>query len=86
MASDTVTDCAIALTNLADRPLFAEAASAAAVGTTLDPAAVRRIADAAMAITDPAADGRGPAEYRREMAGIMVARALASAASRAKGA
>jgi aerobic carbon-monoxide dehydrogenase medium subunit len=86
MAADAVTRCAIALTNVADRPLFAEAASAAAVGTTLDPVAVRRIADAAMAITDPAADGRGPAEYRREMAGVMVARALLSAASRAKGA
>jgi carbon-monoxide dehydrogenase medium subunit len=86
MVADTVTSCAIALTNVADRPLFAEAASAAAVGTALDPAAVRRIADAAMAITDPAADGRGPAEYRREMAGVMVARALLSAASRAKGA
>jgi carbon-monoxide dehydrogenase medium subunit len=39
-----------------------------------------------MAITDPAADGRGPAEYRREMAGVVVARALLRAASRAKGA
>jgi aerobic carbon-monoxide dehydrogenase medium subunit len=86
MAAGTVTRCAIALTNVADRPLFAEAASAAAVGTALDPAAVRQIADAAMAITDPASDSRGPAEYRREMAGVMVARALASAASRAKGA
>jgi len=71
---------------VADRPLFAEAASAAAVGTTLDTAAVRTVAEAAMAITSPATDGRGPAEYRREMAGIMVARALLRAASRAKGA
>lgn len=84
MADDRVASCAIALTNVADRPLFAEAASAAAVGTTLDPAAVKTVADAAMAITDPASDGRGPAEYRRAMAGIMVARALLKAASRAK--
>jgi carbon-monoxide dehydrogenase medium subunit len=86
MNGDRVASCAVALTNLADRPLFAEAASAAAVGTTLDPASVRRVAEAAMAITDPAADGRGPAEYRREMAGVVVARALLRAASRAKGA
>lgn len=86
MAGDTVANCAIALTNVADRPLFAEVASAAAVGTTLDPASVRQVAEAAMAITSPASDGRGPAEYRREMAGVMVARALLKAASRAKGA
>jgi aerobic carbon-monoxide dehydrogenase medium subunit len=84
MTGDAVTSCAVALTNVADRPLFAEAASAAAVGTTLDPATVRTVAEAAMAITSPATDSRGPAEYRREMAGIVVARALLRAASRAK--
>ena len=83
---DVVATCAIALTNVADRPLFAEAAGQAALGTTLDPATIRHVAEAAMAITDPASDGRGPAEYRREMAGIMVARALARAAARAGGA
>jgi aerobic carbon-monoxide dehydrogenase medium subunit len=86
MSGDTVASCAIALTNVADRPLFAEAASAAAVGTTLDQAAIRTVAEAAKAITDPATDGRGPAEYRREMAGVTVARALLKAVSRAKGA
>jgi carbon-monoxide dehydrogenase medium subunit len=84
LKGDAVASCAIALTNVADRPLFAEDASAAAIGATLDPATVKRIADAAMAITDPAADGRGPAEYRREMTGVMVARALLKAASRAR--
>jgi carbon-monoxide dehydrogenase medium subunit len=86
MAGDTVAKCAIALTNVASRPLWAEAASAAAVGTTLDLASVRMVAEAAKAIASPATDGRGPAEYRREMAGIMVTRALRRAASRAKGA
>jgi aerobic carbon-monoxide dehydrogenase medium subunit len=86
MHGDTVTNCAIGLTNVADRPLFAEAASAAAIGTALHPPTVKRVAEAAMAITSPAADTRGPVEYRREMAGVMVARALLKAASRAKGA
>jgi carbon-monoxide dehydrogenase medium subunit len=86
MDGSTVANCAIALTNVADRPLFAEEASAAATGTTLDPVSLRRVVEAAMAITDPVADSRGPAEYRREMAGAMVARALLKAASRAKGA
>jgi aerobic carbon-monoxide dehydrogenase medium subunit len=86
MAGDIVSSCAVALTNVADRPLFAEEASTAALGTALDLVSVRRVAEAAMAITDPAADGRGPAEYRRQMAGVMVTRALLKAASRAKGA
>jgi carbon-monoxide dehydrogenase medium subunit len=86
MHGDTVMRCAIALTNVADRPLFAEAAGAAAVGTILYPATVKRVAEAAMAITSPAADSRGPVEYRREMAGVMVTRALLTAAARAKGA
>jgi len=86
MYGDTVINCAIALTNVADRPLFAKAAGAEAVATALYPITVKRVAEAAMAITDPAADGRGPAEYRREMAGVVVARALLKAASRAKGA
>jgi carbon-monoxide dehydrogenase medium subunit len=86
LKGDAVASCAIALTNVADRPLFAADASAAAIGSVFDPATVKRIADAAKAIADPAADGRGPADYRREMAGVMVARALLKAASRAKGA
>jgi carbon-monoxide dehydrogenase medium subunit len=86
MQGDTVMNCAIALTNVADRPLFAEAAGTAAVGTILYPVTVKRVAEAAMVITNPASDGRGPAEYRRAMAGVTVARALLKAASRAKGA
>lgn len=78
-----VAACAIGLTNVADKPLFAEEAGAIATGSSLDADTVRRAADAAKAITDPASDGRGPAEYRRQMAGVMVARALRSAFARA---
>jgi carbon-monoxide dehydrogenase medium subunit len=78
-----VSACAIALTNVSDKPLYAQEAGAAVVGSTLDADTVRRAAEAAMAITDPASDGRGPAEYRRAMAGVMVARALRSAFARA---
>jgi aerobic carbon-monoxide dehydrogenase medium subunit len=80
-----VATCAIALTNVADRTLFADAASSGVVGTTGDDATIRNAAAAAAAITEPSGDGRGPAEYRRAMAGVMVARALKSALSRAQG-
>lgn len=77
----TVATASVALTNLADTPLFVADAAALLVGASLDPATVQRVADAAMALADPAADGRGTAEYRRAMAGIVTARALAKAAA-----
>jgi len=73
----------IALTNVADTPLWAEAASNALVGTDLGAAAIAAAVDAAKAITDPASDGRGPAEYRTHVAGIMVQRAIETAHQRA---
>jgi carbon-monoxide dehydrogenase medium subunit len=81
-----VSSAAIALTNVASTPLLATDAAKLIIGTSLDAATVKRAAEAAKAITDPATDGRGTAEYRREMAGVMTARALAKAFARAKGA
>ena len=46
-------------------------------------ATVKQAAVAAEAIASPASDNRGPAQYRKKMAGVMVARALARAKSRA---
>ena len=83
MSGGKVATAAIALTNVAPTPLFAAAASEFVVGSTLDAETLRRAAVAAKSIADPATDGRGTAEYRREMAGVMVTRALAKAAARA---
>jgi carbon-monoxide dehydrogenase medium subunit len=80
-----IANCAIALTNVADRTLFAEEASSLMRGTSGDDSIIRHAAAAATAITEPSGDGRGPVEYRRAMAGVVVARALKSALSRAKG-
>ncbi|MGH6918471.1 MAG: FAD binding domain-containing protein [Geminicoccaceae bacterium] len=75
----------IALTNLAAVPLLAEAAGQALVGTAVDGAATLKAAQAAVAITDPASDLRGPADFRKHVAGVMVARAVRSARERAGG-
>lgn len=83
MDGGKVSTCSIGLTNLSDTPLIAEEAAAAVIGTSLDDAALKRAADAAVAIMAPAADGRGPAEYRKHVGGIMVQRALKRAAARA---
>eukprot|EP01037_Dinobryon_pediforme_P002433 gene2433-2469_t len=83
MSGGKVATCAIGLTNLADTPLLAEAAAALLIGKALTPELIAQAASAAEAITSPASDGRGPAIYRTKMAGVMVTRALNSAAARA---
>ncbi len=85
----TVTDgkiatCAIGLTNVAGTPLFAADAATSVIGTALDKPTLARAAEAARAIAEPAADGRGSAEYRAKMAGVMTARALTRAFARAR--
>jgi aerobic carbon-monoxide dehydrogenase medium subunit len=84
MASGKVASCAIGLTNLHETPLLATEAAKAVIGTGLDAAALKKAAAAAVAIMSPAADARGPVEYRKHVGGIMVARALQRAAGRAK--
>ena len=83
MADGVCARASIGLTNVADTPLYAEQASRALTGTTLDAASVKAASDAAIAITDPASDGRGPAEFRTAIAGVMVARAIRQARERA---
>ena len=78
-----VATCSIGLTNVAETPLWAEEAAKLVAGSSLDAATVKRAAAAAEAIASPASDNRGPALYRKKMAGVMVARALARAKSRA---
>ena len=83
MAGGKVTACAIGLTNLHETPLLATDAAKAVIGTSLDPASLKKAAAAAEAIMSPASDARGPVEYRKHVGGIMVTRALTRAASRA---
>jgi carbon-monoxide dehydrogenase medium subunit len=84
MAGGKVAACAIGLTNLHETPLLAVDAANAVIGTSLDAASLKQAAAAAEAIMSPAADARGPVEYRKHVGGIMVTRALQRAAARAK--
>ena len=74
---------AIALTNVAETPLFAAEAGAALVGVSLDDTAIAEAARRAQAIAKPSSDGRGPADFRAHVAGVMVKRAIARAKERA---
>src|ERR1700728_1285728 len=84
MSGGKVGTCSIGLTNVAETPLWAQDAAKILVGSSLDAATVRKAVAAAEAITAPAADARGPAQYRTKMAGVMLTRALARAKSRAR--
>ena len=75
-AGGKVATCSIGLTNVSETPLLAEGAAKAVIGSSLDDATLKKAAAAASAIMSPAADSRGPVEYRKHVGGIMVMRAL----------
>ena len=85
MKGGKVERCSIGLTNVADRPLWAQEAAKILTGSPLDAPAIKKAVAAAEAITSPVSDARGPAQYRTKMAGVMLARALDRAKSRARG-
>lgn len=85
LAGGRIETVTIGLTNVAPTPLLAADAAAALIGRAPEAAAFAEAARRAEAITEPTEDGRGPADYRRKMAGVMVRRALARAAGRAGG-
>jgi carbon-monoxide dehydrogenase medium subunit len=84
MSGGACSAAAIALTNVADTPLFAKDAADAVVGTGLDEAAIAEAVRRARGIANPSADGRGPADFRTHIAGVMVRRALMRAKERAR--
>ena len=84
MKAGEVESCSIGLTNVADTPLWAQEAEKILTGSPLDAPTVKQAVVAAEAITSPASDARGPAQYRTKMAGVMLARALDRAKSRAR--
>ncbi len=79
----TCTSASIAMTNLSDVPVYSEAAGAALVGTDCDVDAIKAAVAAMTGDIDPNEDNRGPVEFKRHVAGVVLARAIVSAWSRA---
>ena len=73
----------IALTNLADTPLYCEAASAHLVANGVTDGSVDEAVASAMGQIDPVEDNRGPAEFKRHAAAIILRRAIQQAWARA---
>ncbi len=68
----------VAMTNLADTPIWSESASAALADGDVN-ACVAAMLDA----IEPVADNRGPVEFKKHVAGVMLRRAVDRAQSRA---
>jgi carbon-monoxide dehydrogenase medium subunit len=77
------THASVAMTNLADTPIWSEEAGAALVGTTCDKAAIDAAVAAATAAIDPTEDNRGPVAFKMHVAGVIIRRAIERAVSRA---
>jgi carbon-monoxide dehydrogenase medium subunit len=84
-ANGTIEKVGIALTNAGPVPSRATAAEQALVGRKPEAAALAEAARMASEASSPNADRRGSVEYKKEMARVLAARALAKAVERAGG-
>jgi carbon-monoxide dehydrogenase medium subunit len=83
-ASGSCTAARVAIGAVAPTALLVPAAAAALVGSRVDEDAMGRAAEAARALARPIDDKRGTAAYRRHVVGVLVKRAAAKAAERAR--
>lgn len=83
--SGACTSARVALFGVSDRPVRAEGAEQALAGRSLDAEAAAAAAEAAMGEIDPKADAHASVEYRREVTGVLVRRAVLEAANGGRG-
>ncbi len=83
-AKGVCTHARVVLGAVAERALLVQAAADALIGTTIDAAALERMAAAASAACRPIDDKRGTKAYRIKVAGVMARRAATIALDRAR--
>jgi len=81
-ADGTIAEAGVAIGAAGPHALRVTAAEALLHGVVPSREAIREAAEAARALADPIPDTRGSAEFKKDMAGVVVARALASALER----
>ena len=81
-ANGKVAAASIAMTNLSDVPVWSEAAGKALLGSPCDATAIKGAVSAMLADIDPVEDNRGPVDFKRHVAGIILTRAIERAWSR----
>lgn len=75
----------IAMTNLSDTPVWSKEAGNALVGSSVGKDEVKAAVAAMLDDIDPQHDNRGPIEFKRHVAGVILSRAIERAWSRAEG-
>jgi len=83
-AKGKCTAARVSLGAVAERPLLVAPAAATLVGSTVDDAALQKLAAAASAACRPIDDKRGTKEYRIKVAGVLARRAAQIALERAR--
>jgi carbon-monoxide dehydrogenase medium subunit len=76
-------EASIAMTNLSDTPVFCSAASESLVGTAVSAEDVKKAVGAMLEAIDPAEDNRGPVEFKKHAASVVLTRAVERAWQRA---
>jgi aerobic carbon-monoxide dehydrogenase medium subunit len=74
-----ITDARICLNAVAAVPFRCRGSEQALLGTRADPVALRRAAEAALDVLDPADDLHATASYRKHVAGVLLRRAVTEA-------
>lgn len=82
-ADGTCDRVGIGLTNVGSTPIKAASAEAALKGKRPDEATIKRAAELAAGASQPTADLRGSAEYKKDLIRVLTARALRKAVERA---
>lgn len=77
------THASIALTNLADTPIYCEDASAMLLSQGVTDNSIKDAVTSAMSQIDPVDDNRGPADFKKHAASIILERAIHNAWARA---
>lgn len=85
MDGDTIADAGVGLAAVGAPHFVSPGAEAALRGNSPTDDVINAAADAARADANPTTDQRGPAEYKRHLAGELTARAIRRAVARAKG-
>ena len=83
-AKGKCTAARVSLGAVAERPLLVAPAAAALIGSSVDDAALQKLAAAASAACRPIDDKRGTKEYRIKVAGVLARRAAQIALERAR--
>jgi carbon-monoxide dehydrogenase medium subunit len=82
-SSQLCQECRIVMGGVAPTPLRVQEAEALLSGQKLAPELLHKAAAVAQEHTDPISDSRGSSDYKRDMAGVCVRRALEQAAQKA---